>query len=158
MLFLILRPSKLIRLLKSITCTSSRNNVHKRNDTHNMHDITQILSFISAYRFFRGNRSVMSRHSNDEENRRLTFEFWASSGNSRPTGNNNDVKRKRLGRKDYIEHKKQILEKTQSEIFHNFKRKYPEIAMKQRALENCKPFLLCLLSLKIEILAVAASM
>ena len=332
MLFLISRSSKLIRPLKSITCTCSRNDVYERNDTHDMHDITQIL-FISAYRFFRGNHSVMSskesgaerlrksierkkevsretskryrenlksRRSNDEEsggiserspfasrmakkrkiddvrgklpktpekraavltsvinspqtrkrleesgvilseeeqsqfklfravindamsaitseklkrndtsraavsigiamlcgesvkasgltsaasaafginrrriaqsiqrrasalanresawmythrktrsdaiseeNRRLAFEFWASPGNSRPTGNKNDVKRKRLGPKDYIEHEKQILEKTQSEIFHDFKRKYPEIVMKQRAFENCKPF------------------
>ena len=75
-----------------------------------------------------------------KKNRRLAFEFWASPGNSRPTGNKNDVKRKRLGPKDYIEHEKQILEKTQSEIFQDFKRKYPEIVMKQRAFETCKPF------------------
>ena len=73
-----------------------------------------------------------------EENRRLAFEFWASPGNSRPTGNKNDVKRKRLGPKDYIEHEKQILEKTQSEIFKDFKRKYPAIVIKQTAFENCK--------------------
>lgn len=75
-----------------------------------------------------------------EEDRRLAFEFWASPGSSRPTGNKNDIKRKRLGPKEYIEHEKQILEKTQSEIFEDFKRKFPEIAMKQRAFENCKPF------------------
>ena len=62
----------------------------------------------------------------------------ALAGNSRPTGNKNDAKRKRLGPKDYIEHEKQILEKTQSEIFKDFKRKYPQIVIKQRAFENCK--------------------
>ena len=45
--------------------------------------------------------------------------------------NKNDVRRKRLGPKDYIEHEKQILEKTLSEIFQDFKRKYKETAMKQ---------------------------
>ena len=40
----------------TITCTCSRNDVHERNDTH---DIIQILLFVSAYRFFRGNRSAM---------------------------------------------------------------------------------------------------
>ena len=43
----------------TITCTCSRNDVHERNDTHDMHDSIQILLFISAYRFFRGNRSAM---------------------------------------------------------------------------------------------------
>ena len=58
-----------------------------------------------------------------ERERTLAFEFWASPGNSRSTGNKSDVKRKRLGPKEYIEHKKQILEKTQSEIFQDFKKK-----------------------------------
>ena len=60
-----------------------------------------------------------------ERERTLAFEFWASPGNSRPTGNKSDVKRKRLGPKEYIEHEKQILEKTQSEIFQDFKKKIP---------------------------------
>ena len=47
-----------IHLLKSITCTCSQNDVHERNDTHDMHDSTQILSFVSAYCFFCGNRSA----------------------------------------------------------------------------------------------------
>lgn len=70
----------------------------------------------------------------------LAFKFWASLGNSRPTGNKSDVKRKCLGPNEYIEHEKQILEKTQSDIFQDFKKKYPEIGTKQRAFENCKPF------------------
>ena len=75
-----------------------------------------------------------------EDVRKLAFEFWASPGNSRPTGNKTDVKRKRLGPNEYIEHEKQILEKTQTEIFQDFKKKYPEIGIKQRAFESCKPF------------------
>ena len=45
-----------------------------------------------------------------ERERTLAFEFWASPGNSRPTGSKSDVKRKRLGPNEYIEHEKQILE------------------------------------------------
>ena len=89
---------------------------------------------------------------------KLAFEFWPSPGNSRPTGNKSNVNRKQLGPKEYIEHEKQILEKTQSEIFQDFKKKYPEIGIKWRAFENCKPFLLSLLHKKTEILVVATSM
>ena len=70
----------------------------------------------------------------------LAFEFWASLGNSRPTGNKSDTKRKRLGPNEYIENEKQILEITQSKIFQDFQKKYPEIGTKQRAFENCTPF------------------
>ena len=43
----------------TVTSTWSRNDVHERNDTHDMHDSIQILLFVSAYRFFRGNRFAM---------------------------------------------------------------------------------------------------
>ena len=69
--------------------------------------------------------------------------------------NKNDVRRKRLGPKDYIEHEKQILEKTLSEIFQDFPR------FQKKVPRNCyeaNPFLLCLLGLKIEILVVAGMM
>ena len=59
LLLFISRSSKLIRLLKSlksITCTCSGNDVHERND---LHDSTQILSFISAS-FLSGKCSAMS--------------------------------------------------------------------------------------------------
>lgn len=75
-----------------------------------------------------------------EEQRRLAFDFWSAPGVSRPTGNKNDVKRKRLGPNDYVEHEKHILEKTQSEVFHDFKAKFPDVQMKQRAFEMCKPY------------------
>ena len=47
--------------------------MHERNDTHDMHDITQIL-FISAYRFFHGNRSVMSLKESRAERLRKSIE------------------------------------------------------------------------------------
>ena len=46
LLLFISRSSKLMRLLRSITCTCSGNDVHERNDLHNS---TQILSFILAF-------------------------------------------------------------------------------------------------------------
>ena len=56
-----------------------------------------------------------------ERDRTLAFELWESPGNSCPTGNKSNVKRKHLGSNEYIEHGKQILEETQSEIFQDFK-------------------------------------
>ena len=48
--------------------------MHERNDTHDMHDSTQILSFISAYRFFGGNRSAMSSKESGAERLRKSKE------------------------------------------------------------------------------------
>ena len=48
--------------------------MHERNDTHDMHDSTQILSFISTYRFFGGNRSAMSSKESGAERLRKSKE------------------------------------------------------------------------------------
>ena len=75
-----------------------------------------------------------------EENSKLAYDFWASPGNSRQTGNKKDLARERIGPNKYLEHEKQILEKTQTEIFNEFKVKYPTVKMCQRSVESCKPF------------------
>lgn len=74
------------------------------------------------------------------EHRKLAYEFWASPDVSRTTPNKRDIVRKRLAPKTYVTHPKQILEKTQTEAYMEFKQKYPEIQMGQRTFESCKPF------------------
>lgn len=87
--------------------------------------------------------SVQQQKRNDaisDEHCKLACDFWASPGISRPTGNKRDIIRERIGPKNYHEHEKQILEKTQNEIYEEFKKKYPEVQMGQRTFESCKPF------------------
>ena len=72
--------------------------------------------------------------------RKLAHDFWSSPGISRPTGNKKDMIRKRLGVRTYTSHPKQVLDKTQTEVFLEFKAKYPEVKMGQRSFERCKPF------------------
>ena len=74
------------------------------------------------------------------EHRKLAHDFWSSPGVSRPTGNKKDMVRKRLAVRTFVSHSKQILDKTQTEVFLEFKAKYPGIKMGQRSFERCKPF------------------
>ncbi|VDI55639.1 Hypothetical predicted protein [Mytilus galloprovincialis] len=62
-----------------------------------------------------------------DANKNLIHDFWCSSENSHPTGNKNDVKRVRIGPKKYSGHHVQILEKTQSEVYIDFKNQYPSV-------------------------------
>ena len=75
-----------------------------------------------------------------EEHSKLAYDFWASPGISRPTGNKRDIACERVRPNDYCEHEKHILEKNQNEIYDEFKQKYPDIKMRQRSFESCKPF------------------
>ena len=75
-----------------------------------------------------------------EEHKRKAYDYWASPDVSRPTGNKKDIMRKRIARKTFVSHPKQILEKTQTEAFLQFKRDNPGIKMGQRTFEKCKPF------------------
>lgn len=75
-----------------------------------------------------------------DEHKQLAQDFWGSPGISRTTGNKKDVKRERVGPKQYVFHEKQVLEKTQTEVYEEFKEKYPEVRIGQRAFEKCKPF------------------
>ena len=86
---------------------------------------------------------VKRRKRNDaipEEHSKLAYDFWASSGFLRPTGNKRAIAHERVGPNDYCEHEKHILEKNQNEIYVEFKQMYPDIKMKQRSFESCKPF------------------
>ena len=74
------------------------------------------------------------------EHRKLAHDFWASPDISRTTPNKKDIVRKRLAPKTYVVDPKQILEKTQTEAYVEFKTKYPEIKMGRRMFESCKPF------------------
>ena len=74
------------------------------------------------------------------EHRKLAHDFLSSPDISRTTPNKKDIVRKRLAPKTYVTHPKQILEKTQTEAFLEFKQKYPQIKMGQRTFESCKPF------------------
>lgn len=76
-----------------------------------------------------------------EEHKKLAHDFWASPTISRPTGNKKDVIRQRVSPNVYVSHEKQILEKTQTEAFLEFRDKYPDIKMGQHSFEKCKPFL-----------------
>ena len=74
------------------------------------------------------------------EHRKLAHDFWASPDIFQTTPNKKDIVLKRLAPKTYVTHPKQILEKTQTEAFLEFKQKYPQIKMGQRTFESCKPF------------------
>ena len=75
-----------------------------------------------------------------EEVKQIAQDFWSSPEISRPTGNKKDIKRERVGPKQYVFHEKQVLEKTQTEVYEEFKAKFPDIDLGQRAFEKCKPF------------------
>ena len=72
--------------------------------------------------------------------KKLAYEFWASPDISRPTGNKKDIVRERVAAKTYMTHEKQLLDKSQTEVYLEFKSKYPEIKIGQRTFEKCKPF------------------
>jgi len=75
-----------------------------------------------------------------DEHKKLMHDFWCAPDNSHPTGNKNDIKRVRIGPKNYSSHPVQILEKTQSEIYLEFREKYPDLKVSQSVFERCKPY------------------
>ena len=75
-----------------------------------------------------------------ERTKKLVHDFWLQSNVSRPTNNKNDIKRVRISPKEYFSHSCYILEKTQTEIFLQFKNEYPDVKIGQRAFEKCKPY------------------
>jgi hypothetical protein len=74
------------------------------------------------------------------EHRKLAHNLWSSPDISWTTPNKKDIVRKRLAPKTYVTHAKQVLEKTQTEAYLEFKQKYPDIQMGQRSFDSCKPF------------------
>ncbi len=71
---------------------------------------------------------------------KLAFDYWASKEASRATGNTKDVKRKRIGPKNYESHQIQVMEKTETEIYASFIEKYPEVKMCFCSFVKCRPF------------------
>ena len=59
------------------------------------------------------------------DTKKLAYEFWASPEISRPTGNKKDIVRERVAGKTYMSHAKQFLDKSQTEVYLEFKNKYP---------------------------------
>lgn len=74
------------------------------------------------------------------QNKQVIYDFWCSPENSHPTGNKNDVKRLRLAPKIYSSHATQILEKTQTEVYTDFRCQHPSIRISQRQFEKYKPY------------------
>lgn len=64
--------------------------------------------------------------------------FWEH--NSRALPDYKKALRRRVGRKQYIEHGACILEMTQSQLFRLFQQTHPEISIGQRSFEACKPW------------------
>lgn len=71
------------------------------------------------------------------ENVCIIFSVWVKIRTQLET---NDVKRVRIGPKQYSSHVVHILEKTQTEICADFISKNPEIRISQRLFEACKPY------------------
>ena len=51
-----------------------------------------------------------------EEDVKKVFNYWAHTA-SRPTGDKKDVLKQRIGKQDYVQHAKHVLEKTQTDAF-----------------------------------------
>ena len=75
-----------------------------------------------------------------EEVRKLVHNFWAGPEVSHRTGSKKGTIQKRIMPKVYVQHEKQILEMTQTEVFLALERKYPDVKIGQRAFEKCRPF------------------
>ena len=67
----------------------------------------------------------------------VSYEYWLNPENSKPKNNKNDIKRVRLDPKIYISHQMHLLEKTQTEVYMQFKQDYPDLKTGQRAFETC---------------------
>ena len=75
-----------------------------------------------------------------DEVKDLAYKFWLNPENSRPACNKNDTKRARIGPNLYSKHMSYVLEKTQTEIYNDFRTEYPDIKISQRVFENCMPY------------------
>jgi hypothetical protein len=79
-------------------------------------------------------------HALTEDLKKRIYDFWCLPEISHPTGNKNDIKRVRVGTKQYRSHAVQILEQSQSEVYTDFKSLHPDVQISQRSFEKCKPF------------------
>ena len=85
-----------------------------------------------------------NRNKNFPDNhKQVAYKFWLSSGISRPTGNKKDVKRERLVKRVFVSHMIHVLEKSQMEVYCDFRSVHPEFKLSQRSFERLKPFFVC---------------
>lgn len=75
-----------------------------------------------------------------EEIKKSVYEFWLSSGVSRPTGCKKHVKRERLAPHVFVSRTIQVLEVTQTDAYQQFRRAFPDMVISQRSFEKLKPF------------------
>ena len=68
----------------------------------------------------------------------LVQEFWRD--NSRPSSNQKDVIKLRMGSRDREPHFKQFLDMTQTELYERFRHEHNELDLGQRSFEKCKPW------------------
>lgn len=59
-----------------------------------------------------------------EDVKEIVYDYWTHQA-SQPTGDKNDVLQSRTGKKQYVQHARHILEKSQTEAFIEFKRASP---------------------------------
>ena len=70
--------------------------------------------------------------------RTLIEDYWKN--NTRPSPNQKDVVRRRIGSRNREPHPKHFLDTTQTQFFHKFQNDYPQISISQRFFEMLKPF------------------
>ena len=74
-----------------------------------------------------------------DEVKKLVHDFGVSPAASRTCSNKNDMKRTRIGSKEYVSHQIYLLEKKPDGSFY-FKTKHPDLKMSQRTFESYTPF------------------
>ena len=74
-----------------------------------------------------------------QEVKQLVLNFWTYEA-SRPTGDKKGIIRKRVGKKQSIEHIIHVLEKMQTEAFLEIQAVHPDVKIKQQKFESLKPF------------------
>ncbi len=76
-----------------------------------------------------------------EETKDFVYRHWTTPGISRNLGTNKrQWKRKRIGPSVYLSHERMIMETTQHEAYLDFKERYPEIKLSERAYGALRPF------------------
>ena len=91
------------------------------------------LSWFSSEQYRKKNR----KRSLSIEHQETIKEFWHNK--SRPTADKCDIIRKRIGYKTYLSRPRQILEKTQTEIYNDFIVEHSEVKVSQRCFEKLRP-------------------
>lgn len=75
-----------------------------------------------------------------EECKQRIYDWWISPKASRPSPNKADLKKKRIDVHIFVNHQAHILEKTQTEVYEEFKKENTDLKVSQRSFERLKPF------------------